>query len=214
MRLVRGMLLVVVWVSAAAALRGFVLPWARLDVKYRQVTGALNEAAQSVPLGDLMGKLAKKVGRVAVTVKRGAETVTGELPDLSKIPTQVSGADIPRLANQQDAQVALALAEMFTGQRELSTKAWLVYLVPGLALAAGVLLTLGRRLRWICASVGALCLGIAGFAAWKLSTTPTDTLLVAITIGPGLWLSCWAYAALGVSSLVLAAVDARSSARL
>lgn len=213
-RAVRTGLLVIVWVSVAAALRGFVMPWAHLDVKYRKVTGAIGEATQSVPLGDLLGRLAKKVGRVSVTVKRGAETVTGELPDLSKIPTQVSGADIPRLARQQDVKVALALAEMLTGEREFGAKTWLVYLVPGLALVVGVLLTLGGQWRLVCAAAGVFCVGIAGFASWKLSTTPTDALLVAITIGPGLWLSCWAYAGLGAAALGLAAVDARSSSSL
>ena len=206
-RLVRVALLVIVWISVGAAVRGFVLPWAYLDVKYRKVTGTIDEVTQTVPLRDLLGKVAKKVGRVAVTVKHGAETVTGELPDFSKIPDKVSGADIPRLAHQHEMKVALALAEMFTGERELGAKSWLVYLMPGLAVVFGLLVTWGPRRRVLGLIVGAVSVALAGVLWWKFSTTNANTLLVAIAIGPGLWMSCGAYAGLGVSSIGLALAD-------
>jgi len=195
-----------VWLSVAASLEGFVEPWAHLDVKYRTVTSAVDQAARSAGLGDLSQRLTEKLGRVVVQVKRGAETVTGELPDLSKIPTEVSGAQIPQWANRQDAKVVLALAEMLTGQQQLGAKSYAVYLVPGLALLFGILLTAARRRRLLCGLIALLSMAVAGGGFWKLLTTETDTLLVGITIGRGLWLSLWAYVGLGVSAVGLAAV--------
>ncbi|MBI4353859.1 MAG: hypothetical protein HY595_01340 [Candidatus Omnitrophica bacterium] len=197
-----------VWVSVATVLAGFVQPWASIDVKYRDVardvTGAVDAVAQEAGLGDVLASLSKRVGRIAVSVKQGTETIAGELPDLSTIPTEISGADIPRLANRKDAHVVLALAEMWTGHRELGTKSYVVYLIPGLVLLAGVLVTVFRGARWLCVLVGLTVLAIAGFAGWKISTTHTDTLLVAITIEPGLWRVCWGYAGFGLSALLLA----------
>lgn len=210
----RALGLLGVWVSVAASLVGFVRPWASIDLAHRGTLGVLEEAAREAPLQDLLGSLSKRVGKIVVSVKQGAETITGELPDLSSIPTVISGADIPRLGHRQDAQVVLALAEMWTGQRELGAKSLLAYLVPGLAVLCGVIVTVLRRARAVCAMVGGLCVAVAGTAWWKLSATPPETLVIAITIGPGLWITCFAYAGLGVASLGLAAVDARSSTRL
>lgn len=205
-RLLRVGLLGLAWLSVGAALVGFVLPWAMLEVEYVQGTA----------LEELAGKLGQELGRVVVSVKRGAETVTGELPDLSQIADEVSGIQIPQLANRKDAKVVLALAEMLTGphtkifgvgagQRELGAKSYAVYLVPGLALLCGLLLTGAGRARAVCLLLAFLCFGIAGAGFWKLLTTKTDTLLVGIVIGQGLWMSLWAYVGLGVAAMGLAA---------
>ena len=202
--ILRVLVLIGVWVSVAAALAGFVKPWAHLDVKYRTVTDALDEVAQGTPLQDVAQQLTKGLSRVVVQVKRGAQTVTGELPGPSNIPTEVSGSQIPQLAARQDVHVALALAEMVTGQRELGAKSYAVYLVPGLALGFGVLLTAAHHQRRLCGLIGALSLAVAGGGCWKLLTTNMDTRLVGITIGEGLWLSLWAYAGLGFCAMLLA----------
>jgi hypothetical protein len=205
----RALGLLGVWVSVAGSLVGFVRPWASIDLAHRGTLGVLEEAAGDTPLQDLLSSLSKRVGKIVVSVKQGAETITGELPDLSSIPTVISGADIPRLANRQDAQVVLALAEMWTGQREFGAKSLLVYLVPGLAVLCGTLVTALRRVRVVCAVVGGLCAAVAGAAWWKLSSTPPETLVVAITIEQGLWMTCWSYAGLGLSSLLVACTGAR-----
>lgn len=203
-----------VWMSVAAALVGFVQPWASIDMKYRDlardVTGTVDAVAKEASLEDVLASLSKRVGRIAVSVKHGAETITGELPDLASIPTTITGADIPRLANRKDAHVVIAFAELWTGQRELGAKSYAVYVVPGLALLGGVLVTVLRGARWLCVVVGLAALAVAGFAGWKLSTAHPETLLVAITIEQGLRLICWAYVGLGCSSLVLALVPART----
>jgi hypothetical protein len=192
-----------VWVSVTAAVAAFFLPWATLDVRSHQLAEPIGRVTQGMPLEELAGKLTKKVGRVVVEVKRGTALVTGELPDLATIPTRVSGVQIPQLANRQDAQVVLALAEMLTGQRNLGAKSYWVYLVPALALLCGLVVTLLSRLRLVCLLVGGVCLAVSVLGFWKLLTTNTETLLVAIDIGPGLWLSLWAYVGLGLSALSL-----------
>ena len=193
----------IMWAGVVMALAGFVLPWASLDLKSPKLPQQLKDVADATPLSDVLGKLTKKLGRVVVQVKRGAETVTGELPDLSNIPKEVRGVDIPSLANRRDAHVLMALAEMLTGQRQLGAKSYLVYVLPGLALLCGILLTMAPRLRALSIILGLICLGVAAGGYWKAATTPLDSLLVAITIGKGLWLSLWGYALVGVSALVL-----------
>ena len=154
-----------------------------------------------------MDGLSKKIGRVAVTLKRGTETLTGELPSLSELPRQVSGVQIPQLANQRNSQVAIALAELFTNTRQrIGLESYAVYLVPGLAVLCALLLSAVGRHPSVTILVGLMCAAIAGVGFWKLLTTNTRTLFVAITIGRGLWLSLWAYvglAAAAVLSLIL-----------
>lgn len=194
-----------VWISVAASVIGFVLPWATLDVKAARLPGQLGQALPGADLQALAGKLTSKIGRVTIQFKRGTETIAGELlPDLATIPASVSGFEIPQLANRQDAKVAIAFAEMFAGQRGLGAKSYAVYLVPGLALLVGVLVTLARRLRVVCGGIGGACLAIAGLGLWKLLTMKPDALLAAVTLGPGLWLSVWAYVGLGICAILLA----------
>jgi hypothetical protein len=175
------------WTSAVAAVAAFFLPWAKMDVRE-------NEAARG---------LTKALGRITVQIQRGGETIAGEMPNLSDIPRQVSGVEIPRVANDPDAKVALALFEIVTDSRQhLGLKSYAVYLVPGMALAAAFLLAaLGAR-RPVALGIAVLCAAVAASGAWKLLTADTETLLVAITIGPGLWLSVGAYAALSLAAFI------------
>jgi len=203
-RLMRGTALGVVWISTAGAIYGFVLPWASIDMKAARLVQSIDRVAAATPLQDLTGTLTKEAGRVVGVVRRGTETVTGALPDLSAVPTQVNGPQIPQMANRQDAKIVLALTEMLTGQQQLGAKSYAVYVLPTLALVCGVLVTLARTHRVLCGLLGLLCVAISATGFWKLLTTQTDTLLVAITIGPGLWLSCWSYLGLGVAAWIVA----------
>ncbi len=199
------------WVSVAAAIAGFYQPWAMIDLRE---PGVVKRVRETIPLQDTMKGLTKDLKRITVKIRRGAETITGELPLSMNIPKQVSGAQIPQMANQKNAQVALAVIELLTNTRQhIGLKSYAVYLVPGLALLCGLLLTfMGHRpsVAWV---VALLCAGIAGVGFWKLLTTNTRTLFVAITIGRGLWLSLWAYAGLAVAaalSLVVHRIDTAS----
>ena len=190
--------LALVWMSVAATIAAFFLPWAMIDLRE---PGLVKQARQAVPGQELLGGLTKKVGRVAVEIRRGAETVTGELPDLADIPRQVNGVQIPQMVNQKNAQVAMALVELFTRERQhIGAKSYAVYLVPGLALLCGLLVTFVGGVRGFSLGVAGLCAAIAGVGFWKLLTTNTQSLFIAITIGPGLWLSLWSYMVLAAGA--------------
>ena len=193
----------VTWASVTAVVAAFFLPWARIDLREPELLRQTRQAAEERGvLGDLMGK----VGKVTAEIRRGAETVTGELPSLADIPEQVSGVQIPQMANQENAQVALALLELLTNTRQhVGLKSYAVYLVPGLAILCGVLLTVLGRVRAALLGIAALCALVAGVGFWKLLTTNTSTRFIAITIGPGLWLSLWGYVGLCVAALGAAA---------
>lgn len=200
--MIRRIALGLAWGSVALALVGFVLPWAHFRF---QESGALKQArdiARGPPLlGDLTNRLGHKIGRVTATIRRGAETVTGELPSLRDLPSHVSGVQVPQLANQGSSQLALAVFELLTGTRQqLGLKSYAVYLVPGLALLAGIVVTAFGRYRAAVLATGALCLLVAGIGFWKLLTTNTEALVLKMSIGSGLWLSLWAYVGLALAS--------------
>ena len=193
--------LLLAWGSMAVAIVGFYQPWATVDLRELGMVQQLREVSG---LQETLGGLKKDLGRIAVKIRRGAETITGDLPSLADIPKQVSGAEIPQMANQEKAKVAMALVELFTHTRQrIGLKSYAVYLVPGLVLLCAVLLTFAgaRPVAW---GVALLCTGIAGAGFLKLLTTNTQTLFVAITIGRGLWLSLWAYVGLAVAAALSA----------
>jgi len=194
----RSAILILVWGSVAAAAAGFFLPWAAVDLRAPQRAG---EVKGSEPVRDVVQRLTQKLGRVEVSVRRGTETISGELPSIADLPQQVSGVQIPQLANEQKAQVALALIELLTNTRQrIGLKSYVVYLVPGIALLCGMLLTLLSGRPAAAGAVGLLCAGIAGAGFWKVMTTHTQTIFATITFGCGIWLSLWAYVALAVSA--------------
>jgi hypothetical protein len=190
------------WISVVVAGVAFCLPWAHVDLAS---PGLIQQLTDVTPLHDTIEGLARDLGRVAVTIRRGAEVVTGDLSQVLDIPRTISGAQIPRLVRQPNAQVAIALMELLTNTRQhLVERSAVVYLAPGIALWCGLLLTFVGRRRAVAIAVAGLCAGIAGMGGWKLLTTDTSTLVVAIAIGPGLWLSLGAYLGLAVAGAVLA----------
>ena len=193
-----------VWLSVSAALVGFWLPWASFDLREPRLVTQLKATASGQSALNL---LTEGLGRITATIRRGTETVTGTLLTLADIPKQVSGAQIPQLANQQNAQVAMALFELIThAPHHIGAKSHAVYLVPGMALLCGLLLTLAGRSRRVALGVTLGCAGIAVVGFWKLLTTDTKTLMVTVTIGPGVWLSLWAYVGLSLAALARAFV--------
>lgn len=180
------------WAAAAAAIIGFFLPWAAMDVSGSTVSKTLHKTGLTEPLGYM-----------TATVRHGTEEISGRLPSLSSIPSTVSGVQIPQLANDHDAKLAMALIEMLTGERQhLGLKSYAVYALPGLALLLAAVVTL------VAASaapiiVSGLSAAVAAVGSFKLATAPTETLLVAAKIGPGLWLSMVAYAVLAVAALLV-----------
>ena len=195
------------WVSVAVVLRAFFVPWALIDLREPAL---LRQVRETVEGQGLLDGLTKRIGKVTAEIRRGAETVTGELR-VSDIPHEVSGVQIPQMANQNNAHVAIALAELLTNERQhLGAKSYAVYFVPGLALLCALLLTFRGGTAAAALGVAGLCAAIAGAGFWKLLTTNTQALFIAITIGPGLWQSLWGYAGLAAAALLSAARGRRA----
>lgn len=195
-------LAVIVWLGVGLAVVGFCLPWARIDVR---ATGVLTRLQGAASRDDLFGGIADRLGRVTVTVRRGGEAVTGDLGFLSELPRQVSGAQIPRLANQEQVKAAMALFEVFgVAPARLGLRSYAVYGVPAAALLCGLLLIVAGDRAAVAWGVAAGCAAAAGVGWWKLITLKADAAPIAVTIGSGLWLSVWAYALLAVAASLCA----------
>lgn len=190
-RLLRGL----VWASVTTAVVGFFLPWARLRLREPLIGGA------------------RRLERITVTVRQGDRTISGALPSLEEIPTRVSGWQIPRLANQPHAQLALALLELATNTHQhIGLKSYAVYLVPGMALLCGLLLTAWGHRMGVAVGTALWCAGMAAVGFWKLSTLTARSPVAAIVIGHGLWMSVWAYVGLAVIAGLLGLLGRRANA--
>ena len=171
--------LLVAWAAVALTLVGFVLPWARIEIHEPSV----------------------RLGRIAVTLQRGSKTIRGDVPTNAGLPTQVSGWQIPQLANQEQARVATAMLEFLTKTRQhVGLKSYAVYLVPGVALLCGIGLTVCWRFSPLVWVIGSLCAAVAGAGWWSVLTTHPRTLFVAVTIERGVWCSLWGYVGLACAA--------------
>lgn len=143
-----------VWAGVAAALLGFFLPWATLDIK---TTQAEKQIASSVRRS--LGKTFKSIGRSGSRQSSWIRSKKGT----PIIPTRVSGFQLPQLANRQNVKVVTGLVELSTKQRgHLGLNSYAVYLVPGLALLCGWLLTArGGAARPVAAGVAMVCGAVA-----------------------------------------------------
>jgi len=216
----------VVWAGVAAALIGFFLPWAMLDLKTTDAerhiaSGARRGLSQAFtphhaeappsktgrnralfPKGKTPTPRLWSRGTGFTSVKRGTKaTARKSSRGMPLIPTRVSGYQIPRLANRENVRVIMGLTELVTKKRErIGLKSYAVYLAPGLALLCGLLLTarVGAT-RPAAAGVALVCGAVAVAGCWTLLTTDTRA-RYAVAIGPGLWLSLAAYAVLALAA--------------
>ncbi len=195
---------ILAWVSVAAVLAVFFLPWALIEVRQPTVATSLRQTETRAGTGDAadgLQALTSRLGRVTVEIHRGSDTVIADVASLGDLPTRVSGAQIPFLAHQPNAKAALAVFELLTNTRHhLGARSYAVYLVPGVALLCGVLLAARGGIPSVAGGVAMLCAAIAGAGFWKALTAHVDTRLATITVGQGLWLSLWAYVGLAVSA--------------
>jgi len=194
--------LLLVWIGFGMTAVGFVLPWARVDMRQPGVVKQLSSESQKY---GATREISEKIGDIFGAAKETAGKVTGVLPVKLDVPTRVAGVDIPRLANQQNAKLAVAIVELLTGSRQqVGLKSYGVYALPGLAFLLALIATLfpGRRTG---GGGGMLAAAVAGIGFWKLTTVNTETLFVAVVIEAGLWLSLWGYMVIaaggGVSAL-------------
>ena len=180
------------WFFIGVIVVGFFLPWAELDIGKSKIG---KEIASSV-----RRSLVKSFN--TDSVKEPSWIRARKKPPT--IPTQVSGVQIPRLANQQNVKVATQFVKLLTKTDEhLGAKSYAVYLVPGIAVLCGILLSAFTDNRLLACGVAAVCAVIAFSGFWNLLATNTRVQF-AVVIGPGLWLSLWAYLGLSAAAAAVA----------
>ena len=208
----RHVSLVVGWLGVVLVITAFFLPWVHIEVTEPTL---LKQVRQALPGESLLGDVTKRLSRVAVEIRRGAELIAGDVPSLSELPHTITGADIPRLANERKTKATMALLELLTrSPQHVGAKSQAVYLLPGLALLSGILLTLAGRRRAVALGIAGACCAIAGVGAWQLSTIQLPHEVVRVTIARGLPLSFAGYALLAASAAAIALLSTRPAPSL
>ena len=165
-----------VWLSVAATIAGFFLPWARLDL------------VETKTEQQIASSFSRAVSKAFGTGKPKRWNSGYKPKRTSMIPTKVSGVQIPALSNREHAKVAMELVELFTKQKQnLGLKSYAVYVLPGLALLCGMFLSVHGKRQMVRVVIAMLCAAVAAAGCWKLLTTDTRALF-AIRTGEGLWL--------------------------
>ena len=112
---------------------------------------------------------------------------------------EISGFRIPILANGDDARLMISIIKISNPKVEnADKKSYLVWTVPLLALAllsGGAFFGKNKLFNLVMGIIG-----IAVFAAavYKIQTTDMDKMVLKVTIVNGLWLTLYAYLAIGI----------------
>lgn len=187
---------VVVWLSVAVAIMAFFLPWAKVElIKDTQLE-------QQVAAG-----FKRAAGKTFKARKPTESWTRRKRSGVPIIPTRVSGFQVPILANRKNVKVAADLVALFTKKRDahIGLKSYAVYLVPGIALLAGMLLTVWGASRPVVIGLGILCTAVAVAGCWTILTT--DLKAMSLRIEWGLWMSLLAYVGLAFAALVSSLPD-------
>jgi len=186
-------LLSFVWGCVGVVVIGFFLPWASLDLR---TTQAERSIAASI----------RKASRKTFKKSSGASRswIHGKRDNGPIIPTNVRGYQVPLFANRKGVKVAMQLVKLFAKTDEqIGWKSYAVYLLPGVAVVCGLLLSAWGGDRQVALAIAIACAAIAGYGCWTLLATDTRK-AYAVAIGSGLWLSLAAYAGLSASALLSA----------
>ncbi|MDD5128251.1 MAG: hypothetical protein PHO40_01175 [Candidatus Omnitrophica bacterium] len=114
----------------------------------------------------------------------------------------VSGFQVPILANGPDAKLMISIIKLFNpGVTDADKKSWLIWGIPGLAVALVLLvLSLGKN-KWVNLGIGILGVAIFSGATYQIAKTNLDKFVMHVVITAGLWLILWSYLGIGLVSL-------------
>ena len=180
------LLLILVFLASAVIIRGFFMPWAKVQSSVTRLAEGVTESVKK-PLKET--PVAKEVVEELEKVTK----VIGEFGDI-ELKTTVRGYDIPQMVNRKTSKVALSLSQiLFKGTEGLDKKSYLVYLLPFFAIVCAELAVIGlKKKKAIIAMLiisGAISIG--GF--YNLLTADFSNLFVNITIEKGLWYTMYGY---------------------
>ena len=197
---IHGAWTILVWLSAAITLIAFSMPWISLGPRPSHPSKPVRQESKAPPRPSANLQLSPEFSRVLKNVSRD---IARTADTMVKLRIRITGAQIPRMANQEQTKAALDLMERMTKKRQnLGLKSYAVYLVPGLALlCAGTLIRRGRR-KWVAAAVAVICAGIALGGGIELLIVGAQQTLNGVRLESGLWLSLLGYAGLAVAAFV------------
>lgn len=114
----------------------------------------------------------------------------------------ISGFQVPILANGPDAKLMVTIIKIFNPTiTDADKKSWLIYGIPGLAIALFVLVLFLGENKWVNLGLGILGIIIFAVATFKIKTTNLDKLVLNVVIAPGLWTILWSYFGIGIVNL-------------
>ena len=115
----------------------------------------------------------------------------------------ISGYQVPILANSKESKLMISIIKLFNpGIKDADKKSWLIWAVPGLAVAMLILLFIWGRNKWLELAIGIMGVAIFGVAVFQILTTNLDKLILKVSIVYGLWALLIGYLLLGCVCLV------------
>jgi len=115
----------------------------------------------------------------------------------------ISGFQVPIMVNGPDAKLMIRIIKIFNPSvTDVDKKSWLIWGIPGLAVALFVLILFLGKNKWVNLGIGILGVAIFAGVTFKLLTTNLDKVVLSVSIAPGLWVLLYAYLGIGVISLI------------
>ena len=110
----------------------------------------------------------------------------------------ISGFQVPIMANGRESKLMISIIQLFNpGVKDADQKSWLIWVVPGLAVAILILLWLWGKNKWLHVVLGIIAVAIFGVATFKILTTDLNKLILKVSIAFGLWSLLVGYLLLG-----------------
>lgn len=121
----------------------------------------------------------------------------------------ISGYMVPVLANSSESRLMITIIQLFNpGIKNADKKSYLIWAIPILSvIIAGAVLVLGKN-KWVNLAIAILGIAIFSVAAYKITTTNLDKLVLQVRIGYGLWLILYGYLAMGILAAIVFAKEA------
>lgn len=141
-------------------------------------------------------------------VRIESQAVVGELSKLltgkeEKISQSLSGFQVPAMANQQDARLAIAVMKIINPEsQKVDQESYLIWLVPLLAVVILILSIILAQNQWVHLAGGAIGVLIFIIGLYKINSMHMDQTFLNVSIESGIWLTLWAYLGLGLVELI------------
>jgi len=115
------------------------------------------------------------------------------------ISQSISAYQVPMLANARDARLATSVIKILNPDaQDAGQKSSFIWGVPLLAVAILALSILFRKNKWVHLACAAAGISIFVIGVYRIKTLNLNQIILNVTIGPGLWLTLWAYLGIGV----------------